>query len=407
MIKEFIPAIQRPADLKATNMANIIFADSTSPYDGRSLHMLPLGGTESNVIRCARELAHRGHNVTVHTNCEAPVDHEGVLWRPLRDPPEDHCDLYVAVQQPRLLGFVRKPRRRAIWVLWGSNQLKHYKKIWQMWLHRPAPILMSRYQVTQYSSFLPRRNPHIVIPLPVPDDVRDRGVLDIAPPRRAIFASNPQRNLRALVEIWANSILPRVPDAVLDVYGIHDLRPGQDAWTEWQGSLLPSGMPDWAKASVRVHPTTARADLIRAMRGSRAMLYLGHKCEAFCMSLAEAQALGVPAVVAPVAALPERVIDGVTGFHRADPSRFAEAAVMLLTDDDLWRRQHEAAITLQQGITCSDYASRFEQALLGDGGRVRRVRREGSEADVFVARDDQRCVSNSYGTYPCDEKTSR
>jgi hypothetical protein len=61
------------------------------------------------------------------------------------------------------------------------------------------------------------------------------------------------------------------------------------------------------------------------------MLYLGHKCEAFCLSLAEAQALGVPAVIAPVAVLPERVIDGLTGFHRSDAERFAEAAVALLT----------------------------------------------------------------------------
>ena len=71
------------------------------------------------------------------------------------------------------------------------------------------------------------------------------------------------------------------------------------------------------------------------------MLYLGHKVEAFCLALAEAQALGVPAVIAPVAVLPERVIDGVTGFHHADPQQFADAAVSLLNDDALWRRQHE------------------------------------------------------------------
>ena len=40
----------------------------------------------------------------------------------------------------------------------------------------------------------------------------------------------------------------------------------------------------------------------------------------FC---AQGRVDGVPAVIAPVAALPERVIDGVTGFHRADPERFA------------------------------------------------------------------------------------
>ena len=82
------------------------------------------------------------------------------------------------------------------------------------------------------------------------------------------------------------------------------------------------------------------------------------------MSLAEAQALGTPAVIAPVAALPERVIDGVTGFHHADPADFGRAAVRLLTDDALWRTQHEAALKLQQGVTVEAYADRFEAAIL-------------------------------------------
>ncbi len=102
------------------------------------------------------------------------------------------------------------------------------------------------------------------------------------------------------------------------------------------------------------------------MRGSRVMLYLGHKAEAFCLAAAEAQALGVPAVFAPVTVLPERVIDGVTGFVRGDESEFAERAVALMTDDNLWRRQHEAALQYQQGISWSEHAGRLEAALLSD-----------------------------------------
>ena len=96
---------------------------------------------------------------------------------------------------------------------------------------------------------------------------------------------------------------------------MHQLKPGEDAWAAWEGSLLPPGMPAQVKASVRVHPSASRADLIAAMRASRVMLYLGHKSESFCIAAAEAQALGVPAVFAPVTALPERVIDGVTGYR--------------------------------------------------------------------------------------------
>jgi glycosyltransferase involved in cell wall biosynthesis len=347
-------------------MANIIIADMTLHYDGRDLETRPLGGTETSVIRCARELARRGHAVSVYTNCDRAIENEGVSWVPLSHTPPLRCDLFVAVQQPWLLGFVRKPKRRAIWVLWPVSQLKHYKNIWRMWLYRPIPILISQYQADTYSPFLPRANPRIVIPLALPDDVRGHEPRAIALARHAIFASNPVRNLRRLVEIWAASILPRVPDAVLNVYGVTQLKPGEDAWKSWEGSVLPAGMPDHVKRSVRVHPSAIRAGLIDAMRDSRVMLYLGHKSEAFCLSLAEAQALGVPAVIAPIAVLPERVIDGITGFHHADPARFAEAAVALLMDDSLWRRQHEAALDYQQGITWVEYAERFEKALLGD-----------------------------------------
>lgn len=304
--------------------------------------------------------------MSVFTNCEAPIEHEGVRWRPIAGARPDTCDLYVACQHPRLLGFVRRPKRRAIWVLWQPNHLKHYKQIWRMWRYRPIPVLQSLHQVRIYSPFLPRRDPHIVLPLGLPDDLRGHPPLAEPPPRRAIFASNPQRNLNRLVEIWGRQVLPRVPDATLDIYGVHDVPEGLDAWTVWEGTLLPAGMPAQVKASVRVRPTATREGLIAAMRASRVMLYLGHKVEAFCLALAEAQALGVPAVIAPVAALPERVLDRVTGFHETDPARFADATVRLLTDDALWRRQHEACLTWRQGITWSEYAGRFEAALLGD-----------------------------------------
>jgi len=345
-------------------MASIIIADMTGRYDGRALETRPLGATEANVILCARELARLGHDVAVHTNGDEDFVHEGVRWRPLSAAPAETCDVFVAVQQVSLLDYVPRPKRRVIWVLWGANQLRHYKKLGRMWRYKPTPILMSQSQVRDYWPVLPRRGELTVIHLPLPEDVRGRPPLAEPPPRRAIFASNPQRNLRALVQIWADQILPHAPDAKLDVYGVHRLTEGQDAWTEWAGTLLPANMPDAVKASVIVHPSAPRAALIEAMRGARVMLYLGHKCEAFCMSLAEAQALGVPAVIAPISALPERVIDGVTGFHHADPAEFARAAVRLLTDDELWRKQHEAALELQQGLTLAEYVRRFESAIL-------------------------------------------
>src|SRR5436190_15397096 len=105
-----------------------------------------------------------------------------------------------------------------------------------------------------YSALLPRRDPHIVIPHGLADEVRGHSPLQIVPLRRAIFTSRPSLNLRELVEIWAARVLPRVPDAVLDVYGVHNLQPGQDPWQAWKGSHLPAGASAEVKRSVQVHP---------------------------------------------------------------------------------------------------------------------------------------------------------
>ena len=225
-------------------------------------------------------------------------------------------------------------------------------------------MFTSQHQVDIYSPVLPRLNSPIVIHSGLPDDIRGLPPLPSPPPPEAIFVSNPQRNLNALVHIWIDRILPRRPDAVFNVYGVHDIKPGDDPWKIWGGSLLPADPSPAARASVRIHPTASREELMAAVRRSRAMLYLGHKVEAFCFALAEAQAMGVPAVVAPVAAVPERVIDGVTGFIHSDPQQFADAALSILNDDALWRRQHEAALKFQQGLSWDDHAARFEAAVL-------------------------------------------
>jgi len=75
---------------------------------------------------------------------------------------------------------------------------------------------------------------------------------------------------------------------------------------------------------------------------------------------AEAQAMGVPAVVQPLGSVVERVIDGVTGHIAGDDDSFAAAAIALLRDDDLWRRYHAEALARQRGQSWDEVAAQFE-----------------------------------------------
>jgi glycosyltransferase involved in cell wall biosynthesis len=159
-----------------------------------------------------------------------------------------------------------------------------------------------------------------------------------------------------------------VPGAELHVYGIRDY--GYRFGEPWQetdtrlGQFVPDGLSAAARQSLKPHPPAPREELWEAMRASRVMLYGSHPAEAFCLAVAEAQALGVPAVVGPVAATPERVRDGTTGFVGHDDDAFARHAVALLTDDTLWRAQHEAALALQQGWTWDEMAAVFEARVI-------------------------------------------
>ena len=350
-------------------VAKIILADRTNRYNGSDLASRPLGGTETSVIRLAEALAHRGHAVTCLTRTARALVHRGVMWSPLGPVKRAACDLFLGVQHPELLDLGRGAWRRALWLVWPPHELRRKGSFLRMWLYRPLPVFVSRYQVDAYGRFLPRPRPPLILPFGLPEAVRGRPSLEASPPPRAVFASNPIRDLTWLLKIWEKLILPRVPGAEFHIYGIRDYayRYGEP-WVETRRRLwkfLPEGYPAGAVKSLVPHPPARQEELWEAVRSSRVMLYGGHRVEAFCLAVAEAQALGVPAVVRPIAATPERVRDGVTGFVVPDDESFARRAVELLTDDDLWRRQHEAALSLQQGWSWDEYAAAFEAAVLG------------------------------------------
>ncbi|MGE0499773.1 MAG: glycosyltransferase family 4 protein [Rhizobiaceae bacterium] len=342
-------------------MARIVIADDTSAYTGRSGEEIGLGGTESSVVQLATALAGRGHHVTALTKTSERLTHMGVDWAPLSDARlMESVDLFLPVQHPRLFHLVTRPRCLAVWLIWPVNNLRHYKRIPVMWRYRPLPVAASKWLVETYSWVLPREP--IVIPLAVQDEWRGLGPLGTPPSRRAVYASMPGRGLPWLLPVWDQHILPRVPDAELHILGIKNFASAYS--TAVPDLPWISAMSDRGRASLRIHPTLRRTEQREVMRNSRAYLYHGHRSEAFCLAAAEAQALGVPAVVGPNAVMPERVVDGVTGHVIDDPIAYADAAVRLLTDDGQWRSMHDASLRLQQGLSWDEVAAAFERSVL-------------------------------------------
>jgi glycosyltransferase involved in cell wall biosynthesis len=210
-----------------------------------------------------------------------------------------------------------------------------------------------------------------IIPYGVLDRFRSAPAREPSAPR-AIFTSNPLRGLDWLLDLWVARIKPAVPAAELHiyaggaVYGLAGTPRGR------QMDEVLARADELAASGVRRFPPVGRKALAGVLSDARVMLYRGDPGETFCLALAEAQAMGVPAVVQPLGSTPERVIDGVTGRVAENDEAFVAAAVAVLRDDELWQRWHLAALERQRGLSWDTVGARFE-ALIPDALDGRRL----------------------------------
>ena len=183
------------------------------------------------------------------------------------------------------------------------------------------------------------------------------------PVPRAIFTSNPLRGLDWLLDLWVARIKPAVPQSELHIYagGAVYALAGTPRARRMEETL--ARVDALAAFGVRRFAPVGREALATALPAARVMLYRGDPGETFCLALAEAQAMGVPAIVARRGAVAERVVDGVTGRVAEDEENFAAAAIAVLRDDALWRSWHLASLGRRRGLSWDRVAAEFESLM--------------------------------------------
>lgn len=96
--------------------------------------------------------------------------------------------------------------------------------------------------------------------------------------------------------------------------------------------------------NIIIRDVLPKQKLFSEMKQGRAMFYKGDRAETFCLAVAEAQALGLPAVVCDLGSMKERVEHGVTGFVAKNDKDFIEAALNILNDDTLFHSMSSSAM---------------------------------------------------------------
>ena len=332
----------------------VVMADDGIAFDGATPDHAPLGGAEGAFVALAEGFAALGHRVEVRNRCVAPLQRNGVGWAPLAQGMPEEAGLYIANRGNRLIGLVRRAERRIFWIHNPGRYLKKPRYIAALLRHWPVIVTTGRYHAASVPWWMPGGRADI--PYGLPEVFRRARPERAPPPPRAIFTSNPLRGLAWLLALWEREIFPALPQAELHLYCGAEVYGGAKAA---EISAVLARADALVDKGVRRHAPLPRDKLIEVLEASRVMLYRGDVGETFCLAVAEAQALGVPAVVQPLGAVGERVIDGETGVVAPDEASFVRAALALLGDDALWRRQHGAALQRQKGASWQDVAGRF------------------------------------------------
>ncbi len=332
-------------------------ADDGIAFDGRTAEAGPLGGAETAFVALAEALAARGHAVEARSHCRTPLTHNGVGWAPLAAGAPDPCDLYIGNRGHRVIGLGPRAGRRLFWLHNPARYLKRPRMLWRLARYRPTLVVSGHYHAQSVPAWVPRGGLEI-IPYGVLKHFRHAAERE-PPAPRAIFTSNPLRGLDWLLDLWVTRIAPLVPTAELHIYAGPAVYGAGGESARRMEAVLARADALYADG-VRRHAPVGRARLAEVLGEARVMLYRGDPGETFCLALAEAQAMGLPAVVQPIGSVVERVIDGKTGRIATGDQDFAEAAVALLRDDDLWRRWHRGALARQRGLSWDEVAARFE-----------------------------------------------
>lgn len=343
-------------------MAHIVMADDGIAFDGRAAASGPLGGAETAFVALAEALAARRHRVEAFSHCREALCHNGVDWAPIEQGVPEACDLYIGNRGHRVIGLAPRAKRRLFWLHNPAHYLKKPRVLCRLAWYRPTLVTTGHY----HAATVPRAailNGLEIIPYGVLELFRHAERRE-PPPPRAVFTSNPRRGLDWLLDLWTARIRPAVPEAELHIFAGPAVYQGGAAKDAEQMERVLSRADALRDAGVRHHMPLGRELLALTLAGARVMLYRGDPGETFCLSLAEAQAMGVPAVVQPLGCVAERVADGTSGRVAADADAFAAAAIGVLRDDDLWRRWHQGALQTRRGLGWDEVAARYE-ALIG------------------------------------------
>lgn len=340
---------------------HITLVDDSIPFDGFTPATRALGGAEKAFASLAGALVRLRHEVHVYNRCKFPMMIEGAHWETLdshRGFPTQ-TEALIAFRKPSLLSSVRLASKRILWVTASARQLEPARKAIESF--QPTVVFQGVTQMAAWRA-IDGVSARTIIP-GVRQDFLAETPTALAERPTAVVTTHPSHGLDWLLDLWRTQIRPAVPDARLVV--VSAILDKGKAGGELADELRPLLEKTVAGAADGVEITPPRSDsgMAELYRSARVHLYPGHADDMVCWTLMESQACGLPAVARPLGAIHERLVDGQTGQIVPDDAAFANVAVRLLSDDDLFWGMSRDARQMQRNRTWETVATEFDGIL--------------------------------------------
>jgi glycosyltransferase involved in cell wall biosynthesis len=305
-----------------------------------------IAGTQTAFIELSRAFEQMGAIVNVYTDTIRFLDGHLRTWNQLSQLDGTvSYDLMIVNVSPYLFENFKhiKAKRKILWIHNEAKYLLYWQRLKFLLKYRPIVVFSGKYHKSTLPFFIPTGG-RKVVPFGIGDAVLRMGSsISEENNKKVYFTSNPLRSLRWLVDLWVKEIHPQVPDAELHIFS------GWKTYGAW-GVSVKNRMQieieyafQFSDKNIIIRDVLPKNELFTEMKKGWAMFYRGDRAETFCLAIAEAQALGLPAVVCDLGAMKERVEHAVTGFVANSEDDFVEYAIRVLTDDQLHGEMSSAA----------------------------------------------------------------
>lgn len=364
-------------------MIILFYVPGMSFHGGTLAEGKSLGGSETSAYYLARELAARGHGVTVFSNIppEQQGEWEGVRYMTIGAPNQNHpngevfekyaigtpSDVLICQRKPDVFARVYASKIN----LWWTHDLalkRFYAHVANQWWNVNGMLVVSEWHRNQIAGVydLPPERIHVI--RNAVDLSWFKGSVEAEQKRQGrwlMYTSRPERGLNYLVEpgMLMDKLREADPEITLKIAGYDNTVPEMRPLYEYLWARCRS-LPN-----VEMLGPLSKADLALHMESAWLHVYPTLFEEVSCISAMEEQAAGTPFIASPVAALPETLADGGVAWvqHKADGQPdidgFAKMILSLRDHPEKWQRLHEQALFKGKTYRYSDSAAELERVV--------------------------------------------